>query len=115
MGYAPEYHRQGVAIEDDEGNASTVQIVVRGSGSLKAHSDVGFRRAANGTLESVIEYDGGFSFGRIRLSAHEWLGRASQVYKEKQTLAIAAEKGYMLDERLVEKDGTVQLRFRVGD
>jgi len=46
----------------------------------------------------------------------KWLGRAQQIYKEKQTLAVARAKGYILKKREVIHTSEVQqvrLQFAV--
>jgi len=74
-----------------------------------ASNDIGFARDATGAFQAVIsEYDRGIGFDDA------WLGRLAQVYKEKQTMAIARAKGYVFKGREVvntPQGKNVQLRF----
>jgi len=59
-----------------------------------AFGDIGFARQADGRLVAIVdELDQQCGYGA------KWLGRVQQLYKEKQTLATARAKGYILKSR----------------
>ncbi len=98
MGYEVEVH-PGVArlnsyYSDQE--AKTANIIIRRNQLRGAYGDIGFAR----------QPDGRFGIIKDELDEHrgygaKWLGRIQQLYKEKQTLAMARAKGYTLKSREV--------------
>jgi hypothetical protein len=76
-----------------------------------ASNDIGFARDGNGVYRALIsEYDRGIGFDDA------WLGRLSQTYKERQTIAVAKSKGYrFLGRQVIDTQAgkKVQLRFAV--
>ena len=78
-----------------------------------ASNDIGFARDGSGVYRAIIrEYDRGIGFNDA------WIGRLSQAYKERQTMAVAKAKGYVFKGREVinaPQGKKVQLRFAVDD
>jgi hypothetical protein len=91
LGHATELHAGGIAITDYDGNPHPHRafVVVRKTADFL--SDFGFTKASDGRFTLVVdEYD-----QRFRLGA-AWMGRLLQTYKEKETIAMAKTKGYVL-------------------
>ena len=69
------------------------------------------RVIASGVYQAIVsEYDRGIGFDDA------WLGRLVQVYKERQTMAVAKAKGYVFKGREVidtPQGKKIQLRFAV--
>jgi hypothetical protein len=76
-----------------------------------ASNEIGFARDKGGVFQAVVsEYDRGIGFNDA------WLGRLAQVYKERQTMAVAKAKGYVFKGREViqtPQGKKIQLRFAV--
>jgi len=76
-----------------------------------ASNDIGFARDSTGVYRAVIsEYDRGIGFDDA------WLGRLAQIYKERQTMAIAKAKGYVFKGKEVietPQGKKIQLRFAI--
>jgi hypothetical protein len=112
LGHAAEFHAGGTTITDYDGNPHPhpAYVVVR----KKAHflSDFGFTRTSDGRFALVVdEYDERFRLGPA------WMGRLLQTYKEKETIAMAKAKGYVLRTREVTETPSgpqVRLQFVVG-
>jgi hypothetical protein len=113
LGYNPEVCHEGrplVGYMGDE-RAERAQIIISRRQLDSASNDIGFARDASGVYRAIIsEYDRGIGFDDA------WLGRVSQAYKERQTMAVAKARGYVFKGREVIEtpQGTkVQLRFAV--
>lgn len=111
MGYKPEVHAEGAKLNSyfTEQEAKIAHIIIRRRELPGAFGDIGFVRQPDGRLSKIgDELD-------HRYGA-QWLGRVQQLYKEKQTLAVAGAKGYMLKKREVVKTSNgqqVRLQFVV--
>jgi hypothetical protein len=111
LGYQPEVHPEGLHLVGYMGDerAERAQIIVRRRQLDSASNDIGFARDGNGVYRAIMsEYDRGIGFN------DDWLGRVSQAYKERQTMAVAKAKGYILKGREVintAQGKKVQLRF----
>jgi hypothetical protein len=113
LGYEPEVCREGrplVGYLGDE-RAERAQIIVPRRQLDAASNEIGFARDAGGVYRAIVsEYDRGIGFDAA------WLGRVSQAYKERQTMAVAKAKGYVFRGREVidtPQGRKVQLRFAV--
>jgi hypothetical protein len=94
LGHAAEFHAGGIRITDYDGNPHPhpAHVVVRKTADFL--SDFGFTKTSDGLFALVVdEYD-----QRFRLGA-AWMGRLLQTYKEKETIAMAKAKGYVLRAR----------------
>jgi hypothetical protein len=113
MGYEVEVHPEGARLGRyySEQEGKTAHIIIRRSELKGAFGDIGFARQADGRLLAIVdELDQQCGYGT------KWLGRVQQLYKEKQTLATARAKGYILKSREVveTRDGQqVRLQFVV--
>ena len=113
LGYDPEVCREGRPLVGYIGDERTerAQIIIRRRQLDSASNDIGFARDGSGVYQAIIsEYDRGIGFDDA------WLGRLSQVYKERQTMAVAKAKGYIFKGREVintPQGKKVQLRFAV--
>lgn len=113
LGYDPEVCREGkplVGYLGDE-RAERAQIIIPRRQLDSASNDIGFARDGSGVYEAIIsEYDRGTVYDDA------WLGRLAQVYKERQTMAVAKAKGYVFRGREVietPQGKKIQLRFAV--
>ncbi len=66
-------------------------IIVRRSQLRGAYGDLGFVRQPDGRLAMITD-----DLDQHRGYGAKWLGRVQQLYKEKQSLAMARAKGYIL-------------------
>lgn len=113
LGYTPEVCREGAPLYGYQGDErrERAQVIVRRRQLDSVSNDIGFARDEKGVYRAIVsEYDQGIGFNAA------WLGRVAQVYKEKQTLAVARAKGYVFQGREVietTQGRKVQLRFRV--
>ena len=113
MGYQVEVHPEGARLNSyySEQDAKVAHIIIRRQHLRGAYGDIGFARQPDGQLTLIAdELDQYNGYGV------EWLGRVQQVYKEKQTLAMARVRGYILKRREViqTKEGQqVRLQFAV--
>ncbi len=113
MSYEVEVHPEGTPLKTyySEQEAKIANIVIRRRHLRGAYGDIGFARQPEGRFALIAdELDQHCSYGA------KWLGRVQQGYKEKQTLAMARAKGYILKGREVvqTKDGhQVRLQFVV--
>ena len=113
MGYKPEVHKNGAALVGYRGDERPEQahIIIRRRQLDSASNDIGFVRDTSGQYRAVVsDYDRGIGFDQA------WLGRVSQAYKERQTMAVAKARGYVFQGRSVidtPQGAKVQLRFAV--
>jgi len=113
LGYKPEVHKNGAALVGYRGDERPEQahIIIRRQQLDSASNDIGFVRDTSGRYRAVVsDYDRAIGFDQA------WLGRVSQAYKERQTLAVAKARGYVLQSRSVvqtPQGSKVQLRFAV--
>ena len=77
-----------------------------------ALADIGFVKAPGGNYELICDED-------YPQDTQKWLDRLADEYAEQQTIAMAAERGYVFDRREVmttpEGDRQVQLMFSVRE
>ena len=98
MGYQVEVHAQGARLKSyySEQEEKVANIIIRREQLPGAYGDVGFARQPDGRLALITdELDEHRGYGT------KWLGRVQQLCKEKQTLAMARAKGYILKGREV--------------
>ena len=113
MGYEVEVHPQGARLNSyySEQERKVANIIVRRAQLRGAFGDIGFARQPDGSLAMIAdELDDHCGYGA------KWLGRVQQLYKEKQTLAMARAKGYILKKREViqtSEGQQVRLQFAV--
>jgi hypothetical protein len=111
MGYEVEVHSEGAQLNSyyAEQEAKAANIILRRQHLRGAYGDIGFTRQPDGQFAMVKdELDEYHGYGT------KWLGQVQQLYKEKQTLAMARSKGYILKGREVvqTKEGQqVRLQF----
>lgn len=111
MGYNPEVHSGGAKLSSYffEQERKTAHVIIRRRELSGAFGDIGFVRQPDGRLSKIgDELD--HEYGQ------RWLGRVQQLYKEKETLAMARTKGYILKKREAVKTATgeqVRLQFVV--
>ena len=111
MGYEVEVHSEGAQLNSyyAEQEAKAANIILRRQHLRGAYGDIGFTRQPDGQFSIVKdELDEYHGYGA------KWLGLVQQFYKEKQTLAMARSKGYILKGREViqTKEGQqVRLQF----
>jgi hypothetical protein len=123
LGYQPTRHEVPIHLIGYHGDKrpEVAHVVIPRAQIGSASNDVGFVRK-DGVYQAIIsDYDSRgaiakYGTGVIPTSTGfnaSWLGRLSQVYKEKQTMAVAKSKGYAFLGRTVTPTGKVQLRFAV--
>jgi hypothetical protein len=111
MGYHSEVHPEGAKLNSfySEQEANVAHVIIRRRELLGAYGDIGFVRQQDGRFGMVgDELDDHTGYGA------KWLGRVQQIYKEKQTLAVAHARGYILKKREVVKTSSgdqVRLQF----
>jgi len=112
LGYQVEVHPQGANLVGYEGleRPERVNLISRRRHLATTSNDIGFARTPDGRFTALLsEYDRAIGYDQ------KWLGRVQQVYKEKQTLAIAQAKGYILKGReVVQTSEGQQVRLRFG-
>ena len=98
MNYEVEVHPEGASLNSyySGQEAKLANVIIRRPHLPGAYGDIGFAR----------QPDSHFAWVKDELDEHgsygpKWLGRVQQVYKEKQTLAMAKAKGYTLKGREV--------------
>jgi hypothetical protein len=98
MGYEIEVHPEGVLLNSyySEQEGKVANIIIRRQHLRGAYGDIGFTRQPDGQLAMVKD-----ELDEYRGYGGRWLGRVQQLYKEKQTLAMARAKGYALKGREV--------------
>jgi hypothetical protein len=110
MGYEVEVHPEGVQMNSyySEQEAKVANIVIRRQHLRGAYGDIGFARQPDGQLAMIKdELDEHRGYGA------KWLGRVQQLYKEKQTLAMARARGYILKAReVIETSEGQQVRLQ---
>jgi len=113
LGYRQEVCPEGrplVGYVGDERSERAHVIIPRGQLDA-ASNEIGFARDNGGVYQAIVsEYDRGIGFDDA------WLGRLVQVYKERQTMAVAKAKGYVFKGREVIQTPhgkKIQLRFAV--
>jgi hypothetical protein len=110
MGYEIEVYPEGAPLNSyyADQEAKVANIIIRRDQLRGAYGDVGF----------VRQSDGQFAMIKDELDEHRgyggrWLGRVQQLYKEKQTLAMARAKGYTLKSReVIETSQGEQVRLQ---
>jgi hypothetical protein len=110
MGYQIEVHPEGSPLNSyyADQEAKVANIIIRRDQLRGAYGDVGFVRQPDGQL-SVIKDE----LDEYRGYGARWLGRVQQLYKEKQTLAMARAKGYTLKSReVIETSQGEQVRLQ---
>jgi hypothetical protein len=113
LGYQPEVCLEGRALIGYLGDkrAEQAQIIIPRGQLDSASNDIGFARDGTGIYQVIVsEYDRGIGFDDA------WLGRLVQVYKERQTMAVAKTKGYVFKGKDVidtPQGKKIQLRFAV--
>ena len=110
LGYAPEVCREGAALYGYQGDErpERAHVVIRRNQLDSASNDIGFRRDADGVYRAIVsEYDRRLGFDEV------WLGRVTQAYKERQTMAAAKARGYVFQGRqLIETPDGLKARLR---
>jgi hypothetical protein len=110
MGYEVEVHPEGTQLNSyySEQEAKVANIVIRRQHLRGAYGDIGFARQPDGQLAMIKdELDEHRGYGA------KWLGRVQQGYKEKQTLAMARARGYVLKGReVIETSEGQQVRLQ---
>jgi hypothetical protein len=93
MGYEVEVHPEGLNLNSyySEQEAKTANIIIRRQHLRGACGDIGFTRQPDGQFAMVKD-----ELDEYRGYGTKWVGRVQQLYKEKQTLAMAKAKGYTL-------------------
>jgi hypothetical protein len=111
MNYEVEVHPEGASLNSyySDQEAKLANVIIRRQYLPGAYGDIGFTRQPN-TQFAVVqdELDQYHSYGA------KWLGHVQQLYKEKQIMAVARTKGYVLKGREVAqtKEGQqVRLQF----
>ena len=110
MGYEVEVHPEGVHLNSyyEEQEAKVANIIIRRDQLRGAYGDVGFVRQPDGQLAMIKD-----ELDEYRGYGARWLGRVQQLYKEKQTLAMARAKGYTLKSReVIETSQGEQVRLQ---
>jgi hypothetical protein len=113
LGYEPEVCPEGRPLVGYVGDqrAERAHVIIPRGQLDSASNEIGFARDNGGVSQAVVsEYDRGIGFNDA------WLGRLAQVYKERQTMAVAKAKGYVFKGREViqtPQGKKIQLRFAV--
>ena len=113
MGYEIEVHPEGTQLNSyySEQEGKLANIVIRRQHLHGAYGDIGFARQSDRQFTLIAdELDQYHGYGA------KWLGRVQQLYKEKQTLAVARARGYILKGREVintSEGQQVRLQFAV--
>lgn len=111
MGYHPEVHPEGAKLKRyySEQDEKIAHVIIRRRELPGAFGDIGFVKELEGRFRMIAdELNDPSQYGP------KWVGRVQQIYKEKQTLAVARAKGYILKKREVVKASTgeqVRLQF----
>ena len=91
-----------------EQEAKVANIIIRRDQLRGAYGDVGFVRQPDGQFAMIKD-----ELDEYRGYGARWLGRVQQLYKEKQTLAMARAKGYTLKSReVIETSQGEQVRLQ---
>src|SRR5512142_2664052 len=98
MGYQAEIHPEGAHLVGYHGDErlERAHVIIRRAQLDCASNDIGFVCGADGRYRAILsEYDRSIGYD------DKWLGKVHQHYKERQTLAVAQAKGYVLRGREV--------------
>ena len=110
MNYEVEVHPIGAPLNSyySEQEAKLANVIIRRQYLQGAYGDIGFVRQPNSQYAVVQdELDQYHGYGT------KWIGRVQQIYKEKQTLAMAKAKGYTLKGReVIESSEGQQVRLQ---
>jgi hypothetical protein len=116
LGFQPEVHEEPVRLYGHWGDEreDVAHVIVRRDQIHSASNDMGFVRQPDGKFRAIVsEFDRTFSQNKIGMALNDtWLGRVAQRYKERQTMAVAKQRGYVLQSR-EEVEGKVRLKFAV--
>ena len=98
MSYEVEVHPEGASLNSyySDQKAKLANVIIRRQYLPGAYVDVGFARQPN--IQFAVVQD---ELDQYHGYGPKWLGRVQQIYKEKQTLAMAKAKGYTLKGREV--------------
>ena len=113
LGYEPEVCPEGRPLVGYVGDqrAERAHVIIPRGQLDSASNEIGFARDNGGVYQAIVsEYDRSIGFNDA------WLGRLVQVYKERQTMAVAKAKGYVFKGREViqtPQGKKIQLRFAV--
>jgi hypothetical protein len=113
LGYEPEVCPEGRPLVGYVGDqrAERAHVIIPRGQLDSASNEIGFARDNGGVFQAIVsEYDRSIGFDDA------WLGRLVQVYKERQTMAVAKAKGYLFKGREViqtPQGKKIQLRFAV--
>ncbi len=110
MGYHAEVHPEGAQLIGYHGDErpERAHVVIRRAQLDSASNDIGFVCGTDGRHRAILsEYDRSIGYG------DKWLGKVHQHYKERQTLAVARAKGYILRGReIVQTPNGPQIRLQ---
>ena len=114
MGYEVEVHAEGAPLNSyyEEQEAKSANVIIRRQHLRGAYGDIGFTRQPDGQFAMVKD-----ELDEYRGYGTKWVGCVQQLYKEKQTLAMARAKGYTFKGREViqtSEGQQVRLQFVVG-
>ena len=110
MGYETEVHSEGAPLNSyySDQEAKVANIIIRRDQLRGAYGDVGFVRQPDAQFAVIKD-----ELDEYRGYGARWLGRVQQLYKEKQTLAMARTKGYTLKSReVIETSQGEQVRLQ---
>jgi hypothetical protein len=110
MGYEVEVHAEGAPLNSyySEQEAKVANIIIRRQHLRGAYGDIGFTRQPDGQFAMVKD-----ELDEYRGYGSRWVGRVQQLYKEKQTLAMAKARGYTLKRReVIETSEGQQVRLQ---
>jgi hypothetical protein len=110
MGYQVEVHPEGAPLNSyySDQEAKVANIIIRRDQLRGAYGDVGFVRQPDAQFAVIKD-----ELDEYRGYGARWLGRVQQLYKEKQTLAMARTKGYTLKSReVIETSQGEQVRLQ---
>ena len=110
MGYEVEVHPEGAPLNSyySDQEAKVANIIIRRDQLRGAYGDVGFVRQPDAQFAVIKD-----ELDEYRGYGARWLGRVQQLYKEKQTLAMARTKGYTLKSReVIETSQGEQVRLQ---
>ena len=110
MGYEVEVHSEGANLNSyyAEQEAKAANIIVRRHHLRGAYGDIGYTRQPDGQFALVKD-----ELDEYRGYGAKWVGRVQQLYKEKQTSAMARAKGYTLKGReVIETSEGQQVRLQ---
>ena len=113
LGYQPEVCPEGRSLIGYRGDQrqERAHVIIPRRQLDCASNDIGFARDSTGVFHALVsEYDRGIGY------EDAWLGRLAQIYKERQTMAIAKARGYVFKGKEVidtPQGKKIQLRFAV--